>query len=462
MKRLLFSLLFLASCRPCLQPEFHMQEQFTEQKRIDEMEGTKVDLVCWWAQFKDPLLTELIESALSQNLDIQIARERICQARAEYGVEFSRLLPQIDLDGFFQRNRNPSTEGDSPFLGGGFENFYRVGFDAAWELDIFGKLRDRAKAAALDALSQQELLRYVNLSITSEVAIDYFLIRNLQDRIAITRSHIQSASELVETTEIRYDIGLIPELDVYTARALLKTRYADLAELQARLQETIFGLGVLLGQMPDTLIHAFDEPRTYEIHEADIPVGLPSELLCRRGDVRAAELAMLASGARVKAERKELFPVLSLEGLYKYSTSFFTYWFTPGSRLWQIQPTSLMPIFRGGQILSKIAVATSKQHQAALNYEQTVLEAVEEVESSLIAYFQEHIRVKELIEQTENYRYARKLADSLYSAGLVNFLFLFELEKQLYTSQIVESEGRELLRARLVSIFKALGGGWEC
>ena len=461
MKKLLL-LLLVISCRPCLQPDFVMQEEFSEEKQIHEMQGDEVDLVVWWEQFKDPLLTELIQSSLDQNLDLRVARERICQSRAEFGVVFSRLLPQIDAEGFFLRERNPQTEGDSPFLGGGFENFYRVGFDAAWELDIFGKLRDRARGAALDLMSEQEQLRFVNLSVTSEVAVNYFLIRNLQDRIRITHIHIQSATDLVETTQIRYDIGLIPELDVYTAKALQKTRSADLAVLEGRLQETIFALGVLLGEMPDTLLNTFHEPRTYEIHEAKIPVGLPSELLCRRGDVRAAELSLLASGARVKAERKELFPTLSLEGLYKYSTSFFTLWFNSASRFWQIKPLSSMPIFRGGQIVSQIAVATSKQHQAALNYEKTVLTAVEEVESSLISYFQEQIRVKELIEQTENYQHARELADSLYSAGLVNFLFLFELEKQLYSSQIEESRSRELLRAKLVAIFKALGGGWDC
>ncbi|MCH9611192.1 MAG: Toluene efflux pump outer membrane protein TtgI [Chlamydiales bacterium] len=461
MKKLLL-LLLLASCRPCLQPEFVMQEQFSEQERIDEMEGAKVDLATWWEQFQDPLLTQLIQKALDQNLTLRIARERICQARAQFGVEFSRLLPQIDAEAFFLRERNPSTEGDSPFLGGGFENFYRVGFDAAWELDIFGKLRDRARGAALDVLSEEELLRHTNLTITSEIALNYFLIRNLQDRIRITQLHIGSAADLVATTNTRYDIGLIPEIDVYTARALLRTRYADLADLQARLKETIFAIATLLGQMPNSMLYAFDQPRAYEIHEADIPVGLPSELLCRRGDVRAAELSLLASGARVKASRKELFPTLSLEGLFKYSTSFFSFWFKPESRFWQIQPVASMPIFRGGQILSQIAVATSLQHQAAIQYEKTVLDAVEEVESSLVAYFQEHIRVDELIEQTKNYEHARTLADSLYSAGLVNFLFLFELERELYASQIAESEGRELLRAKLVAIFKALGGGWEC
>lgn len=455
-------LILLTACRPCLQPQFEMQKEFTEKKQIEEMEGEKVDLLVWWEQFHDPLLTKLIETAIEQNLDLRLARERICQARGEFGIEFSRLLPQINADAFFLRERNPDTEGLSPFLGGGFENFYRVGFDAAWEIDIFGKLRNRAHAAALEVFSETELLRFVNLSITSEVATNYFLIRNLQDRIRITKEHVASASELVDTTQTRYDTGLIPELDVYTAKALLNTRYADLAELESRLQQTIFAIAVLLGQMPDTLVDAFDEPRKYEIHEAKIPVGLPSELLCRRGDVRAAELKMLASGARVQAARKEIFPTLSLEGLYKYSTSFFTLWFQSGSRFWQIQPLSSMPIFRGGEIVSRIAVATSQQHQAALEYEKTVLDAVQEVESSLISYFQEHVRVEDLIKQTDNYRQARTLADSLYSAGLVNFLFLFELEKQLYTSQIAESEGRELLRAKLVAIFKALGGGWQC
>ncbi len=455
-------LVFLISCRPCLEPEFEMQTAFTEEKQIAEMKGARVDLVVWWEQFKDPLLTELIQTAVDQNLDLRIARERICFARAEFGIEFSRLFPQIDGSLSFLRERNSETEGVSAFLGGGFENFYRSGFDAFWEIDIFGKLKDKATAAALDVFSEAEQLRFVNLSITSEVALNYFLIRNLQDRIRITNRHIQEAGDLLNTTEIRYDIGLIPELDVYTAKALLQTRYADLAALESRLQETIFALAVLLGQMPDTLLDAFNEERPYLIHEAQIPLGLPCELLTRRGDVRAAELAMWASGARVKASRKEVLPMLSVEGLYKYSSSFFTPWFDPESRYWVLNPYSVLPLFRGGGIISHIAARTSEQHQATLQYQKTVLNAVEEVESSLISYFQEQIRVKALIEQTANYQEARKLADSLYKAGLENFLFLFQLEKDLYASEIGESEGLELLRAKLVAIFKALGGGWEC
>ena len=323
MKILLILCLFIAACRPCSWPSFEMQTTFSEQARIEAMEGPKIDLTHWWEQFQDPVLTTLIEIALKQNLDLRLARERICQARAVFGIEFAKLLPQIDAQLFFLRERNSETEGDSPFLGGPYENFYRVGFDALLELDIFGKLKDRAQAAALEVLSEQELLRAVNLSVSSEVALNYFLIRNLQDRLAIIQEHIASTAELVETTKIRYDVGIIPELDVYTAQALLKTRYADLAKVEEHLQETLFAIAVLLGQMPDTLLHTFDKPRTFVLEEAQIPVGLPSELLCRRGDVRAAEIAMLASGARVRAERKELFPTLSLVGLYQYSTSFF-------------------------------------------------------------------------------------------------------------------------------------------
>lgn len=461
MKRLLF-LLLCASCRPCLQPDLVMQKEFIEQELVENMQGEDVNLVTWWEQFQDPLLTELIEKSIAQNLDLKIARERICQSRAEFGVEFSKLLPKLDGELSFIRRRNSQTEGLSPFLGGTFENFYRAGFDAFWEVDIFGKNWDYAQAAGLEVIAEAERLRHVNLSITSEVAINYFLIRNLQERIRITENHIVSSTELVKTTKTRFQTGLISELDVHTAEALLETRYADLAELKSRLQETIYAVAVLLGEMPDQLLHTFDQPRPYEIQEAKIPVGLPSELLCRRGDVREAEFLMKASGATVRASRKELFPTLSLEGIYRYSTSFFTLWPNAGSKSWVFNPSLILPIFHGGAILSHIAVQTSKQHQTVLKYEKAVLDAVQEVESTLISYFQEHVRADALSKQTTHYREAKELANSLYVAGLVDFLYLFEVEKNLYDSHIALSESMELLRAKLVAIYKALGGGWEC
>ncbi|MCP5469608.1 MAG: efflux transporter outer membrane subunit [Chlamydiales bacterium] len=462
MRPFVILLLFCAGCRPCLQPDISMEKEFISEDLVQKMEGGKVDLAQWWAQFDDPLLTELIEKGLEQNYDLRLAREKICQARAEFGIEFSYLLPQIDSELSFRRQRNPQTEGDSPFLGGGFENFYRTGFDAVWELDIFGKNWDYARAAGLDVYAQMEEVRNVNLSTTSEIAINYFIVRNLQDRIRITELHIASANELVETTNTRFEIGLAPELDVFTAKALLSTRLADLAEIEARLRETIYAIALLVGEMPDKLLHTFDQPREREIKEAKIPVGLPSELLCRRGDVRSAEFAMLASGARVMASRKELFPTLTLDTLFKYSTSFFTFWTTENSKFWKFHPILTLPIFQGGRIRSQIAAETSKQHQAVLEYEKTVLTAVGEVETALIKYFQEQIRVQDLHDQTAYYEEAKNQANSLYTAGLENFLFLFEVERNLYESQIEESVSMELLRVRLVAIYKALGGGWDC
>ncbi|MFN0065035.1 MAG: efflux transporter outer membrane subunit [Chlamydiales bacterium] len=462
MKRIALALLVLVGCSPCLETNLPMPENFTEKNRAEKLQGEMVSLATWWEQFEDPLLNQLIMKALHKNYDLRLARERICQSRAQFGVEFSRLLPQLDADLSFSREKNSETEGDSPFLGGRFENFYRVGFDALWEIDIFGKNLDRARAARFNVIAQQERARDVNLSVTSEVAINYFLIRNLQDRIHITLHHIRSAEELVETTKVRNEVGIVSELDVFTARALQDTRLADLADLESRLQQTIYAIAVLLGDIPESIQYNFDAPREKRIVSAEIPIGIPSELLCRRGDVREAEYNMLASGATVSAARKEFFPTLSFAGLYKYSTSFFKEWFKAPSCFWRIRPFLELPVFHGGEILSKVHIATSEQRQATLEYEKTVINALQEVETSLVAYFQEKVRIENLINQVENYREAKASANDLYSAGLVDFLFVFEIEKNLYSSEMAASQSEELLRAKLVNIYKALGGGWEC
>lgn len=382
--------------------------------------------------------------------------------RGVFGIEFSHLLPHIDAITAFDRMRNSQTLSETAFTGGTFVNFYNSGFDTNWEIDLFGKLRDRARAAAYDVVAQREEVRNVHLSIVSEVAKHYFAIRTLQERIRITRKHIESEGELAELTQSLFDAGFISDLDVRLSKALLNQRLANLPQFEILLWKSIYSTAVLLGEIPEMLLDTFSDEPVPLCTDGKIPLGLPSELLCRRGDVRQAEFLMRASGARVLAARKELFPTLSLNGFYQFATGFYSNWFNFDSHQWSILPGLSLPVFQGGRILSRIATDTSKQRQAALEYEKIVLIALQEMETSLNAYFREGIRLQALEAEVSEYSAARDLSAVLYESGLVDFLYVIDTEKDLYDAEVRLAGSKELLMTSLVAVYKALGGGWEC
>lgn len=458
---ILFILLGCVGCRSMTHPNLCLTEEFSEKEIALTKEGPPVELSVYWEQFEDPILTELVLRALEKNYDLNVAREKICQARAEFGVEFANLFPFVDYNVNFFRERNPSTEAISPFLGGLFVNFYRMGFDSAWEIDLFGKLRSKTKAAYLNIQAQMEEVRAVNLSVSSEVVSLYFQIRNLQERIEITKWHINSTQELIDTSTARYEGGLISELDVVSAKALNSTRAAKLNDLESDLQQTIYALAVILGEIPECIKGTFNDGVPVPTASGRIPLGLPSELLCRRGDVRNAYFLMRAAGAEVVASRQEMFPVITLTSLFEFATSFFTNWFGFFSENWNYNPSLTLPLFHGRQLLNQALAKTSIQRQRVLEYEQSVIDALAEVEKTIVAYYQEELRFENLTKERDRYREAREIGLELYRAGLQDFVFVFNIEQNLYIAELEWSESKERVSTNLVAVYKALGGGWE-
>ncbi len=457
----LLCLVLLTSC--CLHhPYFEMPPLFEEEAGVPEHARGAVDLSQWWEQFEDPILSQLIERAIRCNLDLQIAREKICQARAVYGMEFSYLLPWVDQVDIFDRIRNSQTVPGSPFLGGTFTSLFQVGFDSVWELDLFGKIIDRARAAGMDYIGEAERVRQIHVSITAEVAALYFHILEVQQQLLVTQDHIQFETQLVTFLSDRFAAGIDPALDLYTAKSVLNARQTELPQLEMERKQTIFSLAVLVDLPPEELLPYFTNWSPLPIGIGKIPHTLPCDLLCRRGDVRGAEYDLAASGARVLAARKELFPTLSLSSLFGFASGFATQLFQRESRQWIVEPSLLQPLFHGGHIRSFIRSETAKQHEAALQYEQIVLKALQEMESGLVGYSQMSLAVQTSKEETENYLASRELAEILYIGGVEDFLFFIEIERNLFTAQLNYLSIQYELLHQLISVYKALGGGWEC
>jgi len=459
---LLLSMIFLTGCMSVRKPCVTMPSIYQQEQECDVCTNETPSLDYWWEKFEDPMLNQLVEKALTCNYDLNIAREKIVEARSIMGIERSKLLPHIDGELLYSRVRNSETMTESPFLGGRFLNLFQSGFDAIWEFDLFGKNLDYTRASIYDICATAENMRNVHLTVASEVVRVYLRMRTLQSQIEVTENHIKSEENLHNLIKERYEAGLTPELNVYTSKALLETRKAVLPSFQAEFQESVYTLAVLTGDLPENLGHTFDTKKPIPHITPNIEAGIPSELLCRRPDIRDKEFLLRAAGVRLRASKKELFPTISIGALYSWASGFASKWFKPDSRSGNLTPLISLPLFHGGAIWSNIHVENSRQRQAVLAYEQTILTALKEVESSLISYIKQQIRHEALIREVEANQKARDLAQVLYIGGFVDFLYVLDVERDLFLSKNLLIRSQENLMVYLVAFYKSLGGGLEC
>jgi outer membrane protein, multidrug efflux system len=441
-------------------PTFSFAEEYTGQTKIAV--DNQQSLSNWWEQFHDPLLSELISEVDTGNFDVRIALERINEIRAKYKIEFGKLWPEIDLEGYWSRSRRSATLFAEEFQGPLYQNVYEFGFDAFWEIDLFGKRRFAKDAAYFDYLASIENARFVTITTIAELAKLYIDIRALQERIALLYNYIASQAEQIRLANNRFRSGLTPQFELLENQAKIDAKKAELPLLEAALQQTIYALSVLLGKEPNALTAKLSEKQALPIAEGRVPLGMPSDLLRRRPDVRRALEELFASKARISVSKRELFPSVALTSAFAYKTQFLHEWFTWPSRTWTIGPALFMPLFKGGQLWANIEAHNSKEKQVALNYEKTVYIAFKEVEDALTGYFEESRRVEALTDEHASVKRVLHLSGDLFESGLQSLtpvidseLSLFQIDEQLIMS-------RQELMTQLIALYKALGGGWTC
>src|SRR6185436_14335280 len=413
----------------------------------------------WWKTFKDPELTSLIERAAQSNLALKLAQARVREARGLQGVSTGALLPAVGAGAGYSRNRGSE---NVPLPGAGKQsNFYQAGFDASWEIDVFGGIRRSIEAADASVDASVEARRDVLVTLLAEVARNYIETRGIQAQLAIARQNLDAQKKTLELTQARFQAGRAAELDVVRAQAQVSTTGSQIPVLEsARIQAT-HRLGVLLGREPGSLREELLKTAAIPAPPPEVPVGLPSDLLRRRPDLRRAERELAAATARIGVATAELYPKFSLTGFFaldSVTASDFAKW---GSRAWSVGPTIQWSIFQGGRIRAKIEVENARQEQAAIVYERSILIALQEVEDALIAYAKEQAHRAELSASVEANVKAVDLANQRYTQGLVDFLSVLDAQRSLYASQdaLVRSERR--ISEHLVALYKALGGGWE-
>ena len=423
-------------------------------------------LTAWWKNFHDAELDSLIDRTVQSNLDLRIAQARVREARAQYGIAAADLWPSADLSGSYART---GTSHHQPVLGSlpippgvPFENdVYQAGFDASWELDVFGGKR-RATEAARDEVTAVEFGRRATLiTLLGDVARNYIDVRGYQRQLAITRDNIKAQAQALAITRDRFTNGLTSDLDVQQAATLLATTKAEVPSLETALQASIHRLGVLLGQPPGMLLVELAKTAPIPAAPPRVPVGLPSDLLLRRPDVQQAERQLAAATANIGVARADLFPKFYLTGLGGFESISASDWFTAGSRFWSAGPTVQWKIFDAGRIRANIKVQNARQEQALAAYEKTVLTAFEDVENSLVAYANEQLRRQSLENAVTSSRQSLALANKLYANGLTDFVNVLEAERSLYQAQDALVQSDRTVSTDVVALYKSLGGGWE-
>ncbi len=484
--------------------------------------GASADLSRWWDSLRDPTLTSLIERSVSLNLDVRLADARMRQAIALRGVAFADLFPSVDLSSSYthQRSaRNRSGQGEDgerpsvsisgsasnesglappsvnvrygdtsasitlpPFGSGqsvpnvnvsrsrtfggsrdGFQrdsNLYETGLDATWEIDIWGGVRRAVEAADADIMVSMEDRQAVLVDLAAQVARNYVTLRGFQRRLEITFENIDIQRDTLRSSQTRFAAGLATGTDVLQARSQLQRTESEIPRLQAGVLTTIYRLGVLLGHEPAYLLDELSKFRPLPEAPDLLSVGLPSELLRRRPDIRAAERRLAAETARIGVEVAELFPRVSLTGSFGLQTADVDRYAERDSLGWSFGPAVQWRILDFGRIVSNITVQEETQKQALIRYQRIVLTALEQVESSLANFATESRRTEALEQVNEVNRRAFEMAKFEYPVGMLNFLSVLDTQRTLFTTQTQLIQSRQQTLLELINVYQALGGGW--
>ena len=439
-------------------PEFKTTGSKSTNSRVE----TKSDIKSlWWKSFGDPTLDELIERASEQNLPVQIAGLRILEARAQLGVAIGNMYPQIQ-EGFggAQAVKLSSRLLEQAGFPHYFANF-NIGFDAAWELDFWGRFRRNVEAT--DAAMLATVADYENalVSLTAEVARTYALMRTYEVLIQIAHENAKVQKDGLDTAQSRFRNGATSELDVAQARALYESTLADIPQLQASLQQAKNALSILLGQPPGAVEALLRGAQRIPSASRKVAIGLPAELLRRRPDIRSTELNAAAEAARIGVAEADLYPRLFLAGEIGVQASDVARLFAPGSLFYAAGPGFTWSILNYGRITNNVRAQDARFQQALVNYENTVLKAAQEVEDALIGFLKAQESASDLQKSVDAAQLAVHLSLVQYREGAVDFQRVIDSQTRLLTEMNSLAQTRSSIATNLIAVYKALGGGWE-
>ncbi len=441
-------------------PSVSMPQQWSGEPARGTSPGDTPVTEQWWKSFHDPELESLISGAVAANLDLQLAAARVAEARANRGLVQSNGFPQVSATVAGARNRQMVVgAAREPFP---LEtNLFQGQFDMTWEADVFGRIRRQLQGATADLAAQEEDRRNVLITLLGDVAANYAEVRGFQLRLKIAERNIRIQQETLDLTRALAGAGQATDRDVAQAEAQLESTRAAVPQLETGREVSIHRLGVLLGSEPSSLAQELAEASPLPVVPEAVPVGLPSELLQRRPDIRRAEAQLAAATARVGEARADFFPRFSLTGAAgRQSTQLHLLALGTGN-VFSFGPSLSLPLFTAGRIRANVAVQEARVKQAETAYRSTVLTALEETENALVGYSNEQERCERLQRVIRADRTALELAQAQYRAGLADFLTVLDAERVLSEHEGQLAQSQTGVVTRLVSLYKALGGGWS-
>lgn len=431
------------------------------------------DSVLWWESLNDPILNSLIQRAAQQNLDLFIASIRILEARAIQKAGSSDLYPHIDASaagGHFYYSKDALINGlmrtaiPKDELKHNVKrnvNFFEVGFDAEWEIDLFGHTAHEINALKAQMQATEENLADIWVTLSAEIAKNYIELRGLQERLIILNKNMESQIETRSLTQELVDIGYASTIDFKQTEQQLSLLAAEKPLLELGIDKIIHRLSILLAESPESLFCELKEIRQLPVIPFDKPIGIPSELLRRRPDIRRAERGLAAATERVGSAVAALFPRFSLRGFIGDISTKGAHLFNPASTTWIAFPQLLMPVFNSKLLKQDVELNKMKVKEAFYEYKKTVLGALEESENAIASFHYEMARNHHLREAQEADREAYKLTFDLYQIGVKDYLEVLVINRSALSTEDAYIQSKVNLLLHYISLYKALGGSWE-
>jgi NodT family efflux transporter outer membrane factor (OMF) lipoprotein len=412
-------------------------------------------LAQWWTTLDDPLLESLLQRAVQGNLDLRRARAVLWEARARRGIVDADRFPTVTGSALAAFQRGSNRMGDAANAG-----LFSLGFDAGWEVDVFGRVRRSIEAADASLEATEESLRDTLVSLLAEVALNYVEIRQYQQQLLIAEGNLGVQEEIYALAARLYQAGLTTRVDVDQAEYSAASTRSAIPTLRIQLEQAKNRLAVLLGENPGALSDELSDPAPIPVGPVEVAVGIPAETLRRRPDVRRAERALAAQTAAIGVAEAARYPHFGLSGSIGYDAVTKGNPLSLGNLIGSVAGSAFHTLFDAGRIRQQIEVQNARQEQALIDYEATILGAFQEVENALIAYADEQVRRESLIEAAEAAGRALDLVRANYAAGLVSFQPVLDSQRALLSlqDQLARSDGA--ITSHLIRLYKALGGGW--
>jgi outer membrane protein, multidrug efflux system len=416
----------------------------------------------WWQVFHDAELQALIRTALKQNYDLQLAIERVTAARDQVGIARSNEFPMVSLNPNFSGGKSDQ---------GIKSNIFTLAADVVFHVDLFGRYRRATEAARAQLLATQDARETVILTLVSDVASDYFLLRDLDLQLEIAKQTVRTQQDSVRLTELRLSHGVGTRLDVLQSRQVLDTANAQIPDLERQIGQTEDAISILLGDYP----HGISRERELGVETAngwqwsetlppELPAGLPSALLERRPDIRTAEQNLVAANANIGVAKAMFFPQISLLGSGGGSwgqSQLFGQTIPAPPGLGSYAANVTQPIFEGGYLRNNLRYANSEERQALISYQQAIQRAFRDVSDALIGYDKSR-GVRERQEQTvKDLKESVDVSMMRYRGGTATFLDVLDSQRSLFQAELTLAQARNNEYQTLVQLYKALGGGWK-